>query len=305
MSFESKIKELAWERVRMHEPLSRHTTFRIGGPADYYVMPERMSELEGVVKVCREYGMPYQVIGNGSNLLCADEGFRGVLIDTSFGLNRCRIEGNMLRAEAGVLLGALAKKAMTAGLTGLEFAAGIPGTAGGALVMNAGAYGGEIKQVVRWARVLTKEGEIKTVSAEELALSYRRSSVRSNGWIVLEAGFELAPGEPEEIQATMNALAVKRREKQPLEYPSAGSTFKRPEGYFAAQLIDEAGLKGFTVGGAQVSEKHAGFVINRGNATASDVLTLCQTVRDRIRQNTGVTLELEVEVIGICHFPPM
>lgn len=305
MSFEKELEQLAGVEIRKEEPLSRHTTFRIGGPAQYYLMPERMESIREIVELCRRYDMPCRVIGNGSNLLCADEGFRGVILDLVYGMNRCEIMGNEIVAEAGVLLGSLAKKAMTAGLTGMEFAAGIPGSVGGALVMNAGAYGGEMKQIVRWARVLTEEGQILTVPAEKLDLAYRHSAVKSNSWIVLQAGFELQPGDPDTIRGTMEDLAARRREKQPLEYPSAGSTFKRPAGYFAAQLIDEAGLKGLTVGGAQVSEKHAGFVINRGGATAADVWNLCREIRRCVNEKNGVELELEVEVIGECHFPPM
>ncbi|MBP3701925.1 MAG: UDP-N-acetylmuramate dehydrogenase [Lachnospiraceae bacterium] len=308
MSFEIEIKRLEG-KVLCQEPLSRHTTFRIGGPADYYVMPESVEELKQVIALCRQYQVPFQVMGNGSNLLCADDGVEGVIIDVVRGLNHCEVdeENGRIRAQAGVMLATLARKAQLAGLTGLEFAAGIPGSVGGALVMNAGAYGGEMKQVVHQARVLTAEGQERVVSLEELDLSYRHSAIRPNGWIVLEVIYQLQPGDAAQIRATMDDLAVRRREKQPLEFPSAGSTFKRPVGYFAAQLIDEAGLKGFAVGGAQVSEKHAGFVINRGGATAADVMALCEAVKERIRQRVGVELEMEVERIGgrTCHFPPM
>ena len=308
MSFEIEIKRLEG-KVLCQEPLSRHTTFRIGGPADYYVMPESVEELKQVIALCRQYQVPFQVMGNGSNLLCADDGVEGVIIDVVRGLNHCEVdeENGRIRAQAGVMLATLARKAQLAGLTGLEFAAGIPGSVGGALVMNAGAYGGEMKQVVHQARVLTAEGQERVVSLEELDLSYRHSAIRPNGWIVLEVIYQLQPGDAAQIRATMDDLAVRRREKQPLEFPSAGSTFKRPVGYFAAQLIDEAGLKGFAVGGAQVSEKHAGFVINRGGATAADVMALCEAVKERIRQRMGVELEMEVERIGgrTCHFPPM
>ena len=308
MSFEKEIKCLEG-KVLYQEPLSRHTTFRIGGPADYYVMPESVEECKKVIALCRQYQVPFQVMGNGSNLLCADDGVEGVIIDVVRGLNQCQVdvEQHRITAQAGVMLSVLARKAQAAGLTGLEFAAGIPGSAGGALVMNAGAYGGEMKQVVCQARVLTTEGQERIVSVEELDLAYRHSAIRANGWIVLEVTYELKAGDADEIRRTMDDLAVRRREKQPLEFPSAGSTFKRPVGYFAAQLIDEAGLKGFTVGGAQVSEKHAGFVINRKGATAADVMALCEAVKEKIRQRVGVELEMEVERIGgrSCHFPPM
>jgi len=308
MSFEDRLGGLGVS-VLYREPLSRHTTFRIGGPADYYVMPENVEQVKQVIALCREYDMPFYVVGNGSNLLCADDGVEGVVIDLVRGLNFCHVnqEAGTITAQAGVLLSALARRAQQSGLSGLEFAAGIPGSVGGALVMNAGAYGGEMKQVVCQALVLTAEGQEQVVSLEELDLSYRHSAIRPNGWTVLEVTYQLKPGESKEIRGVMDDLAARRREKQPLEFPSAGSTFKRPAGHFAAQLIDEAGLKGFTVGGAQVSEKHAGFVINRGGATAADVMALCQAVKEQIFARTGVELEMEVERIGgrTCHFPPM
>lgn len=308
MNFKDRLEGLGCQ-VLCQEPLSRHTTFRIGGPADYYVMPESVEQVKQVIALCKEQEMPFRVIGNGSNLLCADDGFEGVIIDMVRGLNQCEAdaETGMLTAQAGVLLSALARRAQQAGLTGLEFAAGIPGSVGGALMMNAGAYGGEMKQVVQWARILTLEGEEQVVTLEQLDLSYRHSAIRSHGWVVLEAGFSLQQADAAQIRSTMDDLAARRRDKQPLEFPSAGSTFKRPTGYFAAQLIDETGLKGFTVGGAQVSEKHAGFVINRGGATAADVMALCQAVKEKIFQRVGVELEMEVEKIGgrTCHFPPM
>ncbi len=308
MNFENEINRLGCQ-VLYQEPLSRHTTFRIGGPADYYVMPDSVEELKQVIALCHQNQMPFQIMGNGSNLLCADDGVEGVIIDMVRGLNHCEVEpeSGRITAQAGVKLSVLANRAQMAGLTGLEFAAGIPGSVGGALVMNAGAYGGEMKQVVLQARVLTREGQERIVSLEELDLSYRHSAIRANGWIVLEVTYQLEAGDAAQIRSIMDDLAARRRDKQPLEFPSAGSTFKRPTGYFAAQLIDEAGLKGFTVGGAQVSEKHAGFVINRGGATAADVMALCEAVKERIRQRVGVELEMEVERIGgrTCHFPPM
>lgn len=298
MNLEKELRECLGERVLMGEPMSRHTTFRIGGPAAYYCMPQSMEETVQVIALCRREKLPFRVMGNGSNLLFRDAGYAGAVIDMTKGMQRCQVSGCRITTEAGVLLGTLARKAMTAGLTGLEFAAGIPGSVGGALVMNAGAYGGEMKQVVESARVLLPTGEICTVSKEELAFSYRHSAVAAEGWIVLEAVFLLEQGEEAAIRRTMETLAARRREKQPLEYPSAGSTFKRPEGHFAAQLIDEAGLKGLTVGGAQVSEKHAGFVLNRQNASAADVLALCERIQTCVRERSGVELELEVEVIG-------
>lgn len=298
MNFDRTIRECLGDRVLMGEPMSRHTTFRIGGPAAYYCMPQSIEEVLQVITLCRREKLPFRVMGNGSNLLFQDSGYAGAVIDMTRGLNQISVSGSRITAEAGVLLGNLARKALSAGLTGLEFAAGIPGSVGGALTMNAGAYGGEMKQVVESARVLTAEGDIRVIPKEGLELSYRRSAVRTEGLIVLEAVFRLERGQESQIRQTMESLAARRREKQPLEYPSAGSTFKRPEGYFAAQLIDEAGLKGLTVGGAQVSEKHAGFVINRDNASAADVLALCGEIKRRVRERSGVELELEVEVIG-------
>ena len=298
MSFEEKLYALAGGRLLRAEPMSRHTTFRIGGPADYYVAPADSDELCRLVQLCRQEGVLWRVIGNGSNLLCGDDGFHGVILDTTRGLTRCEAEGTRIWAGAGVLLGGLARRALEAGLTGLEFAAGIPGSVGGAMVMNAGAYGGEMKQVVCQAQVLTRDGETVIIPGERLEFAYRHSAVEREGWIVLAACFELSAGEPEAIRKRMEELAEKRRRKQPLEYPSAGSAFKRPAGGFAAQLIDEAGLKGFRIGGAQVSGKHAGFVINLGGATAAEVRQLYAAIQERVRESTGISLEPEVEVIG-------
>lgn len=298
MFFEEGLYKKVGERLLAAEPMSRHTTFRIGGPADWYVAPYDEAELASVISLCREAGIPFLILGNGSNLLCGDGGFRGVVIDMTKHFTHCVCEEDTIRAGAGLLLGSLARQAMQAGLTGLEFAAGIPGSVGGALVMNAGAYGGEMAQVTTWVRVLTPEGEFRRIPAEELDFAYRHSVIPGAGYIVVEAEFQLEPGKPDQIRARIEELAARRRAKQPLEYPSAGSTFKRPAGHFAAQLIDEAGLKGFSVGGARVSEKHAGFVINDGNATANDVLTLCSQIRQQILRTTGVELELEVALVG-------
>lgn len=291
---------LAAASIRTEEPMKDHTTFRIGGPAEFYVTPKTEAELVDAVKLCRKEGMPFHVIGNGSNLLVSDRGFKGVVLSTEC-LTRWEISGEdtggVMTACAGILLSRLAKEAAKESLTGLEFAAGIPGTLGGAVAMNAGAYGFEMKNVLCWARVLDKEGRIKRLTAEQLQLGYRTSCVSPMGYTVLEAGLRLCKGLREEIYGKMEELAQRRREKQPLEYPSAGSTFKRPEGHFAGQLIDQAGLRGYRIGGAQVSEKHCGFVINRGGATAADVVNLCDEVRRRVREMSGVELELEVKHI--------
>ena len=280
------------------EPMSRHTTFRTGGPADIYIEPSGVEELKQVLDICREENVAYTIIGNGSNLLVGDGGYRGVLISFGKPFAQVTIEGAQVRTGAGALLSAVAKQVLNASLTGFEFAAEIPGTIGGAVVMNAGAYGGELCQVLREATVLTPEGEVKTLPAEELELGYRTSCVQKNGYIVLEAVLQLQPGNADDIRAVMDALASKRREKQPLEYPSAGSTFKRPEGHFAGRLIQDAGLRGFRVGGAQVSEKHCGFVINRDHATSADILSLCRQVQEKVKAQSGVELELEVKLLG-------
>ena len=247
--------------------------------------------------LCRRREIPYTVIGRGSNLLVSDKGIRGAVFDLS-SMTGYRFDEERLTACAGTALSTLAHAAAERSLSGLEFAAGIPGSLGGAVFMNAGAYGGEMKDVVTNARVLDKEGSVRTLSGEELALSYRHSALEENGWILLTAELMLKPGEKEKIEETMRDLAERRREKQPLNFPSAGSTFKRPEGHFAGRLIEEAGLKGYSVGGAQVSEKHAGFVINKGGATAKDVITLCKDVQARVKETSGVDLELEVRLIG-------
>ena len=280
------------------EPMSRHTTFRTGGPADIYIEPSGVEELKQVLDICREENVAYTIIGNGSNLLVGDGGYRGVLISFGKPFAQVTIEGAQVRTGAGALLSAVAKQVLNASLTGFEFAAGIPGTIGGAVVMNAGAYGGELCQVLREATVLTPEGEVKTLPAEELELGYRTSCIQKNGYIVLEAVLQLQRGNADDIRAVMDALASKRREKQPLEYPSAGSTFKRPEGHFAGRLIQDAGLRGFRVGGAQVSEKHCGFVINRDHATSADILSLCRQVQEKVKAQFGVELELEVKLLG-------
>ncbi len=286
------------EQVRQEEPMSAHTTFRIGGPAKIFVSPGSEEELKSLADLLRKKKIPWFILGKGSNVLVSDKGFDGVVIQIGKGLGNICARGNTLDADAGVLLSRIAKKALEAGLTGLEFAAGIPGTVGGAVVMNAGAYGSEMKDVLTKVRVLTEEGSIKEISADRLELGYRTSSVLKNGWIVLGARFCLKQGDPKQIQARIEELAKLRRSKQPLEYPSAGSTFKRPEGFFAGKLIQDAGLKGFQVGGAQVSEKHSGFVINRDHATAQDVIQLCGQVSETVRKQFGVKLELEIKCLG-------
>ena len=289
---------LAEDRVRTDEPMREHTTFRIGGPADFFLLPETEEEVLAVLDFCKEKGLPRTVIGNGSNLLVSDAGYRGAVIAIDRNMSEIRVEGNRVIAQAGALLAQLATAAREAGLTGLEFAGGIPGSVGGAVAMNAGAYGGEICDTLERIRAIDAEGTLRDVPAEELALSYRTSRVKEEGWIVLEATFALKEGDREEIAARMEELKAARAEKQPLNLPSAGSTFKRPPGNFAGKLIMEAGLAGFAVGGAAVSEKHCGFVVNQGGATADDVYRLIREVTARVRAASGITLEPEVRFLG-------
>ena len=283
--------------IRTEEPMSKHTTFRIGGAAEVFAAPDAR-ELPQLLAMAKGADVPVTVIGNGSNLLVGDRGIRGLVIEIGERMSEVRIEGTILVAGAGALLSKAAQTAAAAGLGGLEFAAGIPGSVGGAVVMNAGAYGGEMKDVLQSVKVLTEEGELLVLTTEELELGYRHSCVPERKYIVVEATMELSAKPEEEIRACMAELRAKRVEKQPLEYPSAGSTFKRPEGYFAGKLIMDAGLRGYTVGGAQVSEKHCGFVINKGGATAADVRQLMQDVHDRVKEQFDVELEPEVKMIG-------
>ena len=285
--------------IRTNEPMARHTSFRVGGPADRFMIPESEGELREAVLDCKASGKPWYMVGNGSNLLVGDKGFRGTIISTER-LTELEVykNENSIIAGAGVMLSKLANRAAREKLTGLEFAAGIPGTVGGAVMMNAGAYGSEMKNVLLWADVMDRYGTVKRLKNEELELGYRTSALERRGLFAVRAAFSLTTGDPDAIRAKMEELAAKRKEKQPLEYPSAGSTFKRPEGYFAGKLIEDAGLKGFSVGGAAVSEKHAGFVINKDHGTAADILELCNEVKRRVKENSGVDLEMEVKLLG-------
>ena len=289
---------LGEDRVFTEELMSQHTTFKIGGPADYFLVPEKSEDVGAIVRLCKKEGIPYFILGNGSNLLVGDGGYRGVVIQIYKNMSSVTVEGTEIIAQAGALLSSVAAAAKNASLTGFEFAGGIPGTMGGAVVMNAGAYGGEMKDVLTEVTVMDDEGEIITLPADKLELGYRTSIIKTAGYIVLEAKLQLKEGDPEVIRETMKDLTTRRTTKQPLEYPSAGSTFKRPEGYFAGKLIMDSGLAGYQVGGAQVSEKHCGFVINAGGATARDVRTLMDDVRDVVYKKYGVTLEPEVKFLG-------
>lgn len=286
------------ERVLFDEPMKKHTTFRVGGNADFFVKPSTAEEVKQVVALCKKENLPYYILGNGSNLLVGDKGYRGVIIQIYKDMNEIVVDGDRIRAQAGALLSKVGSVALDAGLAGFEFAAGIPGTVGGAVMMNAGAYGGEMKDILASATVLTENGEVLRLSNEELELGYRTSVIVKKNYVVLEAEYQLRAGDKAEIRAQMDELKVKRVTKQPLEYASAGSTFKRPEGYFAGKLIQDAGLRGFEVGGAQVSEKHCGFVINKGDATASDIVELMNQVSEKVFQEFGVTLEPEVRRLG-------
>ena len=294
-----KLQRLAGtEHVYADEPMKNHTTFRVGGIARWFVEPQSAEDLWNVMKVCREEGVPCYVVGNGSNLLVSDEGYDGVILHLFRNMSGVEVRGTEITLQAGALLIRASHIAMREGLTGLEFASGIPGTVGGAVVMNAGAYGGEMRDVVKSVRVLAPDGGRKEYVREELRFGYRRSRIAEEGGIVLEVTLQLEQGDPEQIRAQMEDLRVKRMEKQPLEYGSAGSTFKRPEGHFAGKLIEDAGLRGFRIGDAQVSEKHCGFIINRGNATASQIAELIGEVRERVLAYSGILLEPEVKFLG-------
>lgn len=286
------------DRVKVDEPMRSHTTFRVGGPAAFFVTPQTNEEVKEIVACCKAQKVPYYIVGNGSNLLVSDQGYDGVIIQIFKEMNQITLEGTVIRAQAGALLSAVANRALDAELTGFEFAAGIPGTLGGACVMNAGAYGGEMKDVLETVTVLTEEGDILTLKKEELELGYRTSVIAKKNYIVLEAVIRLEQGEKTAIKGYMDELREKRITKQPLEYPSAGSTFKRPEGYFAGKLIQDANLRGFQVGGAQVSEKHCGFVINKDHATASDIVELMRQVSEKVEAEFGVKLDPEVKRLG-------
>lgn len=286
------------ENIHIKEPMSKHTTFRIGGDADCFLQIENAEQLKEIQGYLQKLELPYFVLGNGSNILVSDEGFPGVVLEIADKMSGIRVEGECIIAQAGALMSKIARVAYENELTGFEFAAGIPGTIGGGVVMNAGAYGGELKQVVTAVTVLDKEGSLLELDNATMEFGYRTSAIKNHPFIVTEVRIQLRAGDKAVIKATMDDLAAKRREKQPLEYASAGSTFKRPEGYFAGKLIMDAGLRGYQVGGAQVSEKHCGFVINRGSATAVEVKQLMNHVQTEVKNQFGVDLEPEVIFVG-------
>ena len=291
------LRAMGQDRLLENEPMSRHTTFRVGGPADLMFLPASAQDLCDALRLAREAGIPAQVLGNGSNLIVRDGGIRGLTIVLGEHFSDIRIEGKRLCAQAGALLSRVAAAAMEAGLSGLEFAGGIPGTLGGGCAMNAGAYGGQISDVLVSAEVLLG-GEVRTLSLEEMQMGYRTTLPLREGGVVLSACFELERDDSDAIQSRMKELNARRRDKQPLNLPSAGSTFKRPEGHFAGALIEGCGLKGCAIGAAQVSQKHAGFIVNTGGATAKDILQLIAHVQAVVRRETGVELEPEVKIMG-------
>lgn len=285
------------DEIKINELMKNHINFKVGGPADILLIPSKVEQIIESIKICNNNNIPYFVIGNGSNILVKDGGIRGAVIKLT-GLTNLEVNETEIKADCGVILKDLSDKALENSLTGLEFSCGIPGTIGGAVFMNAGAYNGEIKNVIKEAEVLTNSGKIIKMSKEELELGYRTSKVMRNNSIVINATFHLKKGNKEEIKDKIDELTQKREEKQPLEYPSAGSTFKRPEGYFAGKLIQDSGLKGYSIGGAAVSSKHSGFVINKDNATAKDILDLIEYIQEEVKKQFGVELHPEVRIIG-------
>lgn len=286
------------DNVLFDEEMSRHTTFRIGGRADAFVNAMSALEIEKVICFCKDNDVPYMIMGNGSNMLVSDKGIRGVVIHIGSGMSKCRIEGDEVYADAGILMSALARQILEESLSGFEFAAGIPGTLGGGIYMNAGAYGGELKDIIESVTFICPDGMIKTETADKLGFGYRESIFMQGRYVILSCRMKLHKGSYDEIKSKMTELNARRSEKQPLSQPSAGSTFKRPDGYFAGKLIQDAGLMGYSVGGAMVSDKHAGFVVNTGGATAHDVLALIEHIQKTVKDKFGVNLEPEIRLTG-------
>lgn len=285
------------DNIKLNESLKNYTMTKLGGNADVFVMPETEEEAANIIKYANDYNVPLLMLGNGSNMVVRDGGVRGIVV-SFIKLNKIRVDGNRIYAQSGALIKEVSKTAASSCLTGFEFACGIPGSVGGAMAMNAGAYGGEIKDIIIDCTVLTKEGERIVLSKDELELEYRKSIIAKKGYFVLSSNFQLEKGIQEEIDAKIADLTYKRESKQPLEYPSAGSVFKRPPGYFAGKLIQDSGLQGKGVGGAEVSTKHAGFIINKGNATAADYIETIEMVQRVVKEKFDVDLELEVKIVG-------
>jgi len=286
------------ENVRVSEPMSRHTSFRVGGPADILVTPKKKEDILRIMDLSKTENIPIYIMGNGSNLIVKDKGIRGIVIKLFDNYNSFSVEGEFIRAQAGLLLSKLSSIALENSLSGLEFASGIPGTLGGAVVMNAGAYGGEMKDVVIKTEYIDQEGNIKIVEGDMHRFGYRTCFIQEENGVVLSSEMRLRSGNKSEIKALMDDLTKKRVEKQPLKMPSAGSVFKRPEGYFAGKLIEDCGLRGFKIGGAQVSELHCGFIVNAGNASAKDIIKLIDYIKDTVKENIGVLLHTEVKILG-------
>lgn len=289
---------LRQEDVLQDEPMKNHTSFKIGGPADFLLLPRSIEEIKGIIHICKENNADYFVMGNGSNLIVRDKGLRYVVIKIADNFKEVLIEGTRITSQAGILLSTLSKHALKASLSGLEFASGIPGTLGGAVTMNAGAYGGEMKDVVKVCRVLDKMGNVISLNIEEMEMAYRSSIIQRENYIVLDVEMQLEEKDYSLIKEKVDELNLQRTTKQPLHLPSAGSVFKRPEGYFAGKLIQDSNLRGFQIGGAQVSELHCGFIVNVGNATAKDVIELIKHIQNTVYQNFGVNLQTEIKVIG-------
>ena len=296
--FYDKLAEVVMkDNIKVDECLKKHTYTRLGGKADLFVTPTTFEEVQAVVQFAKKEQIPFTLIGNGSNLIVKDGGIRGIVLCLK-NLNKIVVEGNQLRAQSGAAIIDASRYALENRLTGLEFACGIPGTVGGAVFMNAGAYGGEIKDVLDYVMVVDRDGNLLKLPASDLDLSYRTSNVAEKGYIVLEAAFALQPGDYEEIKTVMDDLTERRESKQPLEYPSCGSVFKRPPGYYAGKLIQDSGLQGTRIGGAEVSTKHAGFIVNIDNATAADYIALIRHVQKTVKEKFNVNLEREVKIIG-------
>lgn len=296
--YQRLIDRIPSERVLVNESMKKHTSFRIGGPADIMVLPTDPQEIRYVIQLCKELSIPFYVMGNGSNLLVRDKGIRGLVMKIASNFSDIKIEGTKVTAQAGVLLSVLSKKTAQHSLKGLEFASGIPGTLGGAVAMNAGAYGGEMKDVVTSVWAMDYSGNDRRLDYDDLKFGYRTSAIQQDKLIVIEVDMQLEEGDKQESMELIAELTRRRREKQPLSYPSAGSTFKRPVGYYAGKLIQDAGLKGLRVGDAQVSDLHAGFIINLGNATAKDVLELIHIVKEKVKSEFNVDMQPEIKIIG-------
>ncbi|HOM01652.1 MAG TPA: UDP-N-acetylmuramate dehydrogenase [Acetivibrio sp.] len=294
-----RIAEIAGpENVKLDEPMKNHTSFKVGGPADIFVTPISFLQLSQIIKFCKSENVPVFVMGNGTNLIVRDKGIRGVVIKIYDNLNEFTVKDDIITACAGVLLSEISKVAYENGLSGLEFASGIPGTLGGAVAMNAGAYGGEMKDVVVETEFMDSDGEIKVIRNDEHQFGYRTSFILKNSGIVIKSSMKLKKGNKEEIKALMDDLTQRRQDKQPLEMPSAGSVFKRPEGYFAGKLIEDCGLRGYRIGGAEVSGKHCGFIVNIGNAKAKDILDLIEHIQNTVKMKFGVEMQTEVRIVG-------